>query len=235
MIIGICDDNVFFLDELKKLLEKDKRIFRVVTYSEPDKLIYDLKNKNVSMDAVFLDIDYGRESNGIFYGNEIYKIDHSIQIIYMTGYHDVYDQEIFLSDSNLVGYMTKPIDEKLLVKYIDKILKVDKSEKVLTIKKRSKECAIPTEEITYLESENHEIVIHTVKGDYHVYEKLAGILERLPRSFVRCHKSYIINMEKIHHIDRTSVFMDKEVVLPVSRTFREEVRKKYFEFIGSKV
>ena len=241
VIISICDDNVAFIEELKRVLYEDKRISKILTYNNPDKLVMDIENKKYNIDTVFLDIDYGTDKKGMYYANKIYQVDKEINIVYVTGFHDKYDQEIFLSESNLIGYLTKPIDKEILDKYIDKIYKKentqrnDKEQKTLVIITKGKECIINVDNIIYLESDNHRTLIHFENETFSVYEKLGVVEKRLPCSFVRCHKSFLVNMDKIRYIENEYVSINENLSIPVSRSRKEYVRNIYFDYIGEKV
>ena len=235
MVVSICDDNSVLIEELKDTLNRDKRISQILTYNNPEQLVTDIKMEKNRMDTVFLDIEYGTDKIGLSYAKEIYKINKEINIIYMTGYHDKYDQEIFLNDANLVGYMTKPIDSKILNRYIDKIYEKNNNYKTLAITTKGKEHIINIDNIVYLESDNHRTLIHLEDEVLYIYEKLGSVEKRLPDSFIRCHKSFLVNMEKIRYIENESVNISESLSIPVSRSRKDEVTSAYFNYIGGKI
>ena len=120
--LAVCDDNRLFLEEMKRILEKDERVESVKVYEHPQKLTEEITGEQKNFDAVFMDIEYGEKDTGMDYVEELYKKNPEIQFIYVTGHRNCYEQYMFLKDSNLTGYLTKPIDRKLLSEYLDKIL-----------------------------------------------------------------------------------------------------------------
>ena len=45
--------------------------------------------------------------------------------------------------------------------------------------------------------------------------------ERLPANFMRIHRSYIINLDKIQEVNKNRVIMDQETFLPIGDMFKE--------------
>ena len=45
--------------------------------------------------------------------------------------------------------------------------------------------------------------------------------ERLPQNFMRVHRSYIINLQKIQQIERSRIIMDKDTYIPVSDGYKD--------------
>lgn len=235
MKLAICDDNNLFLEEFRGYFLKDNRISEVITYNDPNMLLRDVENKTFEIDAVFMDIDMGDYKSGISYAGELYKVDPSIQIVYITGYRNEYEQEIFLHESNLTGYITKPVDKVIFSKYIDKIhRKLNMDNNTLSFSIRGKENIVPVNEILFLESDNHKTIIRTKYKSYNVYEKLGDIESRLPDWFIRCHKSYLVNPEMVNNFNGMNVEIG-DVTIPISRAHKESAKIKYFDYIGGQL
>jgi DNA-binding LytR/AlgR family response regulator len=45
--------------------------------------------------------------------------------------------------------------------------------------------------------------------------------ERLPANFMRIHRSYIINLDKIQEVNKNRVIMDAETYLPIGDLYKE--------------
>ena len=63
----------------------------------------------------------------------------------------------------------------------------------------------------YLESQKPLVVLLSMKK----------IEERLPSSFMRIHRSYIINLKKIQEVNKNRVIMDADTYLPIGDLYRE--------------
>lgn len=230
--LAVCDDSVLFLQEMKKHLEIDKRVKEVTVYESPEKLLTDIKEEKTDFDAIFMDIEFEKEKNGIQYVRQIYQKAPQIQLIYVTGYHDRYIQHIFLTESNLTGYLLKPLDAKILDEYLDKICEKRRPRRIIRFSVRGKEYLVAADSVLYLESNNHKVIIRTEEQEYTVYDKLSNFQAQLPSSFIQCHKSFVINMKKIRYIEGNSVHFQDGSRVPVSKAHQEKVRKSYFLYMG---
>ena len=45
--------------------------------------------------------------------------------------------------------------------------------------------------------------------------------ERLPNTFMRIHRSYIVNLEKIQEVNKNRVILDADTYLPIGDMYRE--------------
>ena len=234
MRVAICDSNAAFLEEFKGIIEKDSKISKILTYTDSGKLITDIENKE-KIDVVFIDIGNDEDKKGIYYASRIYKINKEIHIIYMTEYLERYSHDVFLSECNLTGCMLKPVDENILNKYLNKIS--IELEEINTVKFVTKgaECILSTESIMYLESDNHKTIVHIEGKDFSVYEKLGSLERRLPKNFVRCHQSFLVNMDNIRYIDSNSIIIGDNIDIPVSRSRRDKVKDAYFKYKGESI
>ena len=95
---------------------------------------------------------------------------------------------------------------------------------------KDKKIKIPFKDILYIETEKRNIVVHTNNGEYTCsgtiteYEK---ILE--PISFFRCHKSYIVNLDKIKKMDEKNVYFANGKSAYVSERKYVETKRQYMK------
>lgn len=47
--------------------------------------------------------------------------------------------------------------------------------------------------------------------------------ERLPSSFVRIHRSYIVNMKKVKEVTKNRIVMDADTYLPIGDIYKESL------------
>ena len=80
--------------------------------------------------------------------------------------------------------------------------------------------------ILYLEGLRDYIAFHTTTGKILSLERMKNMDDLLPQnSFLRIHKSYIINIKNIDYIERGRIVINKEH-LPIGETYKEIVRTK---------
>lgn len=80
--------------------------------------------------------------------------------------------------------------------------------------------------IYLVEAKGDYIYVKTEEQNYTVHSTLKKIEEKLPNDlFLKVHRSYIINVQKIIDIEDNSVLIKKDVI-PVSRSNRPELMKR---------
>lgn len=82
-------------------------------------------------------------------------------------------------------------------------------------------------EILYFEARDKKLFLNTVSTAYPFYSTLDKLIEELPKEFIRCHKSFIVNKYQIRRIDFSSneIHLRGGAVIPVSRSYRADVRR----------
>ncbi len=95
----------------------------------------------------------------------------------------------------------------------------------LVIKCNGKIILLNTEEIEWIEADDYYIKINLVNKQYLIRESLKGILDRLPASsFMRVHKSAIINTQAISHLEH---LQNTEYMLTLSSGAQVKVSRNY--------
>lgn len=105
---------------------------------------------------------------------------------------------------------------------------LDEKEKMkksfLEIMSNRKIAKIPYDDIIYIESLSDYIKIITVKDQIISKEKISNLASRLPEIFLRIHRSFIINTERIKNISYDEVTVD-DVPLTIGRSYRKAVKE----------
>ncbi|MGQ1910663.1 LytR/AlgR family response regulator transcription factor [Marinifilum sp. RC60d5] len=79
-------------------------------------------------------------------------------------------------------------------------------------------------DILYIESLSDFIKIHTLRGQISSKEKISRLEEVLPDNFIRIHRSFIINKDKLNSFSSDHVFVN-ETQLNIGRTYRKRVKE----------
>lgn len=239
MQIGVFDDDPSALEEIKRRIEglehaEQLNIEGVDCFDSPP--AEDLKK----YDVILMDIEWAKEKNGIDYAGEIYQKYPCTQIIFVTGYNDRFSQDIFLTKSNLCGYLVKPIDdeklEALLAKAKDRACKNKPRE--LAVQMGAAVELIKTDYITHIESRAHQLIIHLLNQKLEsisVYAKLDDYAAKLGEDFVRAHKSYLVNAMHIRRMEYGVITLKNGVEIPVSKRNANSAREQFFNYMKGKM
>ncbi|MFY0608381.1 MAG: response regulator transcription factor [Cyclobacteriaceae bacterium] len=177
--------------------------------------------KNNDIDLVFLDIEMPEMT-----GLELLKsLQDSYRIIFITSKKD-YAIEAF--EGNVLDYLVKPVEYTRFLKSAvkareDRERDLQLAEQVdhLFVKSDSKQVRIPFSDLIYVEALADYVIFITSKGKFIVHHTMKGIEKRLPQSiFSRVHRSYIINRNKVSHIEDYNVFITDKVI-PVGASYKD--------------
>lgn len=94
---------------------------------------------------------------------------------------------------------------------------------IVEIKSDKRLFRIHTEDILFIEGLGNYVVYHTKDQKLISYTSLKEAIEGLPSSFVRIHKSYVVNKNQIKSYSPESVEIN-ETFLPVGRSFKADFR-----------
>ena len=86
--------------------------------------------------------------------------------------------------------------------------------------------------IKYIESNKRIAIIHEVDIKRKIYAKLNELEEILPRQFVRCHQSYIINLEKVRELNAHEFVLNTGERIPVSQLKYKETKNSFLQYLG---
>jgi DNA-binding LytR/AlgR family response regulator len=179
-----------------------------------------LSNNN-NIQLIFLDIEMP-----IMNGIDLLKsFDHHPQIILMTSHKD-YALEAF--EYNVTDYLLKPITYSRYLKAVKKASEKDRENSIVSapssedifIKVDSSLIKLSIKDILWVEAMGDYVSINTTEKRYVVYSTMKRIEEKLPEVFMRIHRSYIVNLNRISNIDDYFITINKKI-LSVSRNYKE--------------
>lgn len=162
-------------------------------------------------------------------------------IIFTTAY-DEYAVEGFVVEA--VDYLLKPFGfdrfqtsatkVKRLIELKSQAPEIVQSNKEhLFVKSEYRLLRIELSDIKYIESMHEYVSIHLTTGKpVMTMISLKSLEEQLPKdSFMRVHRSYIVNLAKISVIERSRIVFDGKVYIPISDQYKakfQEYIDKYF-------
>lgn len=134
-------------------------------------------------------------------------------------------------------FFLKPVKTEEIILSVKKIIheleKEDRNYFVITFKG----CVfqIKTKDILYFESQKRTVILHCREEEWVVYRRLDEIQARMPDYFVRCHQSYLVNMNEIVELKAFRLELPQGRVLPISRPRYRQTRAAYLDFLGANI
>lgn len=193
---ALCDDNVAILDKLAKTLDSifikhniDAEIS--IKADNPDDILNYIKSNCV--DVLLLDINLKSSISGCDIADIVRKKNKDVYIVFLTGH---LEYALIAYKYKTFDYLPKPIcDERLE----ETILRLVEDVKNVSAKflKLNNNTIIKEDEIEYIRKDGMKLVFCTPSRDYEIYSSFSKIENLLPDNFIRCHKSYIININHV--------------------------------------
>lgn len=90
----------------------------------------------------------------------------------------------------------------------------------IIIKTSSNFQKIPLADILYIESNDKRAIIHTANETLECMQSIGSIAENLTKSFFRCHRCYIVNLQFVSGYTSSSVQLKRGEDIPLSRRKR---------------
>ena len=232
--IAFCDDDSAVLSDLHELLalyraEKNKEIDDY-TFHSPLDLIAEIE-RGTRFDILFLDVLMPGE-NGIDAATEIRNYDRNVKIIFLTSSAEFAVQSYTM---NAFYYQLKPICAESFFHLMDAVLSQCEKEQAnsLILHCKTGITRIKPTQLEYCEVIHRTLFIHLTSGK--VLECI-GSLDELGRqlipygSFLRPHRSYLVNLEYIQNLSYRAITMSCLAEIPIPRGKYNEIKNAFLEY-----
>jgi two-component system, LytTR family, response regulator LytT len=224
----IIEDEFIIAEDIKEaLLTSGYKVFgTALTYEDALDLL-----KKGKPDFALVDITLQNDQSGLELGRILCE-DLQIPYIYVTSHSDISTLEK-VKLTNPSGYLLKPFRRESIYTAIEVALVNfnhisqlhPENELTIMLKKGEEKTKIKYSEILFLESDGNYTNLQTVNARYTERKALKDLLEEMnEHPFIRVHKSYAVNKNKIHHFTREKIFIAGHEV-PIGRTYAEELVK----------
>ena len=231
MRIAICDDEEVQQKLLGKYLrewaERKGISLEIKLFLSGEEFAFCWEDDR-NYDLLILDIEM-RKMNGMELAANIRRQDEEIPILFVTGYDKYIAQGYEVS---ALHYLLKPIHKEKLFAVLDKLGRKEKQEPKLLFQAENGAVSLPASKVWYVEARAHQCVLYTADEEYVLRSSMGEIVQYLGeyQEFVRCHRSYLVNVRHISTIIKPEVILDDKRRLPVSRSAEKEVNRAFIGF-----
>ena len=237
--IAICDNDLNDIKKLEcilKIISINKNIkMNIEKFNHGKELMRVYKNDLAKYNVIFLEVDLD-DIHGIDVAKYITKRDTFVKFIILSRTNKyVFEGYEILA----INYLLKPGSGDRIEKELFRALKIDDNkENFYEISKKGIKKLIEINSIYYFEVNHRKINIFM--GDWQVdyYEKLENIEKNLSeRGFVRCHRSYMVNLSKINEIIKNELILINGNILPIGRKYKNNLIKtlNYYRNLRSEI
>lgn len=227
--IALCDDDERFTSRFTPLLEQLLREkgadWQLSRFTDTGELLRSVESGG-EYDLLFLDIVFGTEQ-GIRLARTLRERRYGAEIVFVTSSPDFAVEGY---DAAPLHYLIKPVDREKLETALDRFLE-KRAPQVVRFDTPRGLLQLRLADILYFEIYSHDIVIHVAGGRR---ESCVGSLKELeallPRqSFVRPHRSYLVNLDHIAAMSRYHIRLTSGETVPVSKNLYQQVQGAFID------
>ena len=136
---------------------------------------------------------------------------------------------------NASGFVLKPLAEKDFEETLKRVMEQNfkSREAAISIVHNRVPMELKLSRILYFENRLHRVYIVLKNGEVlSIHQKLNELQEELkPQTcFLRCHQSYIVNLNHVEALEATGFVMTNGDMVPVSRNFYKKCKYVYYHF-----
>ena len=197
----ICDDNLNILNKMSTMLEN---IFIKYNYdasisfktNNVDNLLSYIDTNKI--DVLILDINLKSDKTGLEIAEILRKKYKDVYLIFTTGH---LEYAMLAYKFKTFDYIAKSFTYEILEETINRLFEDVHGLPSKYLKIDNKNTIIDENEIEFIKRDGMKVVFHTSFNDYDTYSSFNKLQDSLPNNFIRCHKSYVVNINNIKNVD----------------------------------
>jgi len=223
----VVDDDKLTRVLVEKYIKKTKILELVGSYENPVEAMNDKDMEDI--DLIFIDIEMP-EMTGIEF-MQSFKI---LPLIIVISAKEKYVLNAL--DLDAVDYILKPIEYPRFLKAVNKAKDINESigkkeGKGIFIKDGGTSfIRLKYDEVLWVEALENYVLIVTEDNRHTIHFTMKSLEQQLPGDFfIRIHRSYIVNVDKIVAIEDNYVIIiynGRKKSFPIAKSFREKLLKK---------
>jgi DNA-binding LytR/AlgR family response regulator len=228
VFVAVCDDEAGEAETLRGYAaawaQESGRACKVDAFPSAEALWFAYEGG--SYDILLLDVEMGGIS-GIELARRLRASGSRAEIIFITS-HFEFSGEGYEVDA--LHYLVKPVTREKLFQVLEKAARQLAAEPPsVIISCRGETVKLYEQDILYVESFRHDIVIHTHEGEYRLKENISSFEERLSAAFYRVHRSYLVSLRAVVRINRSTVTLEDGTEIPLARGKYDDVNRAFIE------
>ncbi|MFI3264330.1 MAG: LytTR family DNA-binding domain-containing protein [Rikenellaceae bacterium] len=217
----VIDDEPLALQQIEQYVADTPILELRGSFNSATKALEFLRNNSV--DLLFVDINMPRISGLEF----VEALPYNIKVIFVTAYRE-FALEGFALDA--ADYLLKPLSyaaflksvEKVHNRYFNRTSSGSTDRDYIFVRSGNRTIRVNFNEILYIESKREYLdIILDQDEPVTIHGSLGSLLDKLPHDkFIKVHRSFIINLEKVKVLERNSIVFEKQYI-PVNEQSRE--------------
>lgn len=229
--VAIVEDEVQQARQLSDFLlqygQENGEIFDITLFSDGDAIV----NKyRAQFDIILMDVQM-KFMDGMSAAEEIRKVDTEVVIIFITNMAQ-YAIRGYAVDA--LDYLLKPVSYFAFSQRLNRALfRMKKREqKAVFLNIKGGAIRVGVADIFYIESQGHNLIVHTASGNYESAGAMKDIEEKFSEmNFFRGNKGYLINLAHVDGVQDGCAMVKGEALL-LSRSRRKDFMEALTNYWG---
>ena len=174
---------------------------------------------NSTIDLLFLDINMPKQTGLDFYKS----LKNPPEVIFTTAYSQY---AVVGFEVNAIDYLLKPIAYERFLMAINKVIKkkMTTDNDFLILKENKVLHKVFYTDIQYIEAFGDYVKVHTIEKTIVTHSTFSKFMSSLPDNFLRTHKSFCINLNKMNCLSGNQITIDTHTI-PIGQTYKDSVLK----------
>lgn len=231
LTVSLCDDNAQERAYIKSLvldwLERSGAMVSIREYPSAEALLFSYSDN--PPDILLLDIEMPG-MNGVELAKRLRERAETVQIIFITGYSDFIAEGY---DVSALHYLLKPISSDKLFEVLDRAYKViceEKPPETIVFRAGMETLRFKLSDIEYIVALGHSTVLSADGKTYDLSVPISEAEKALGEGFIRCHRSYIVNLKYVSAVSGGTLTLDSGVKIPVARGSKKAVAEEFVRY-----
>ncbi|HFI0292909.1 TPA: LytR/AlgR family response regulator transcription factor [Streptococcus suis] len=183
-------------------------------------------------DVIYLDVEM-EIMDGMTTAKKIRAVDKDVLIVFVTNHSQVAIQGYSVE---AIDFLLKPLSNFVFEEHFKKILRKlpsqEEEQAFLYVKHKASTVKIAQSDILYIESQGHQLHIHTDRDVITTSNALKNLEPLLdPKTFFRSNSGYIVNLAHVEKVEGNLVYLRGEA-LPISRPRKKDFMTALTNYVG---
>lgn len=229
--LAIVDDDEnsrsSLCDFVKRYEEEYNEKLKVTTFADGADITEDYK---ANYDIIILDIEM-RFMDGMRAAELIREVDSDVILMFIT---NMAQYAIKGYSVQAMNYLLKPISYFAFSQELHKATSRIKERKTayFSIRVDNGMIRLKVEEIAYVESQKHQIIVHTKDNSFSTRDSMKNVETMLSKyNFIRCNNSYLVNLRFVEGVVQNNVIVGGDE-LQISRARKKPFMDALTDYVG---
>lgn len=231
--IAVCDDDpadkAHLVGLIRKYLDQNDHVATIDEFSSGEDL---LAAGTENFGIVFLDI-FMTGINGMETAKTMFRENTRTKIVFCSSSAEFGVQSY---DVKAIRYLIKPAPEDKVFDILDYFFHVYATLRTITVKVGRIEETIRVGDILWMESDRHNCIIHTKKGDITTRATFDQLRAQLPEGeFAQPIRYALVNLCAVTAAPSTEMKLEDGSVIPIAKEARAAMKKAYMDYCWKKM